>query len=85
MQADLLQMNAHNLELTSTKDPEETKKIVKKQMKIVDMFRKISNKLQIKCKEAEVKATKEIVNNNKKNKIDDVVDEVPDSASSVLF
>lgn len=85
MQADLLQMNAHNLELTSTRDPEETKKIVKKQMKIVDMFRKISNKLQIKCKEAEVKATKEIVANNKKNKIDDMIDSVPDSASSVLF
>ena len=85
MQADLLQMNAHNIELTSTRDPEETKKIVKKQMKIVDMFRKISNKLQIKCKEAEVKATKEIVADSKKKKIDDVVDTVPDSASSVLF
>ena len=85
VQADLLQMNAHNLELTSTRDPEETKKIVKKQMRIVDLFRKISNKLRIKCKEAEVKATKEIVTNSKKEKIDDVMDTVPDSGSSVLF
>jgi len=54
-------------------------------MKIVDFFRKISNKIAVTAKESEVKATKEITNSNKKYKTDDLLDEIPDSAASALF
>jgi hypothetical protein len=84
-QADLLQMNAYNLEMSSEKDAGERKKIVAKQLKIVELFRKISNALIVSNKECEVKATKDIVETNKKMKINDVVDELPDSAASSLF
>lgn len=84
-QADLLQMNAYNIEHNELRSPEEREKIVKKQLKIVELFRKISNKLAIDNKESEARATKEIVNNNKKFKTDEVLDSMPDSAASALF
>ena len=84
-QATLLQMNAANIEANKTLDKTEKDKIVKKQAKIADFFRGISNKIAVKCKTAESDATKEIVNSNKKYKADEVVDSVPDSAGSVLF
>lgn len=85
IQADLLQMNAHNLELSSTNDGKEKEKIAKKQLRIADVFRKISNAIAVSNKNSEVAATKEITANDKKLKTDDVLDSVPDSASSVLF
>ena len=36
-------------------------------------------------KDSEAKATKELTKQSKKMQIDDVVDELPDSASSALF
>lgn len=85
VQADLLQMNAYNLETVGKNDAEK-KKIAKKQMKIVDLFRKISNTIGIDNKNAEVKATKEIVQKSKeKYKYSDVADSIPDSAGSSIF
>lgn len=84
-QADLLQMNAHNVEINTTLDADKKEKIVKKQMKIVDFFRKISNKIAVTAKESETKATRDITNSNKKLKTDDILDEMPDSAASALF
>ncbi len=85
IQADLLQMNAHSLEYNAEKDVEEKKRIVAKQMKIVELFRKISNKLAINNKQAEVSTTKEITNNTKRYRTDEVLDSIPDSATSSLF
>jgi len=85
IQADLLQMNAHSLEYNTEKDPDEKKRIIAKQMKIVEMFRKIANKLSINNKQSEVNTTKEIVNNTKKYRSDEILDSVPDSATSALF
>lgn len=86
IQADLLQMNAYNIEYNETMDTEKKKKIAGKQFKIADMFRKIANKLSITTKEAEVKATKDIVKEDKKKyKTNDIMDEMPDSASNSLF
>lgn len=84
-QATLLQMNASNLEANKTLDKTEKEKIVKKQSKIADFFRSISNKIAVKCKTAENEATKDLVSSNKKYKTDEVLDSVPDSAGSVLF
>lgn len=87
VQADLLQVNAHNVEnnrLDLTK--EERKSISSKQMKTADKFRSISRKIAVEGSNAQNKATKDIKNEeNKKYKASDVMDELPDSASSALF
>lgn len=85
IQADLLQMNAYNIQNNQALDKKEREKISNKQLKIVDLFRKISNKLSIEVKQSEMKATKEIESSDKKYKTSEILDTVPDSASSVLF
>lgn len=84
-QASLLQMNAYNLADVSTKDTKEKNEIKRKQLKIADTFRKISNKLTVTTGKAEVNARKETSKLEKELKIKDVVDEIPDSAASSLF
>lgn len=86
VQADLLQMNAYNVESNTAIDKEDKKKIVKKQMKIVDTFRKIANAIGIDNKSSEVKATKEISKtSNEKYKYTDLNDSLPDSVASEIF
>ena len=87
VQADLLQVSAYNVEnnrldLTST----ERKNISKKQMKVADDFRKIARKIAVDGTTAEKSASKDIkAEDSKKYKANDVMDELPDSASSALF
>ena len=83
IQADLLQMNAHNLDTSS--DRADKDRVVSKQLKVVEMFRKIANKISFTGRKAEVNAEKEITASSKKMKLGDVVDEMPDSVSSALF
>lgn len=87
VQADLLQVNAYNVEnnrLDLTK--EERKNISAKQMKTADKFRKISRAVAVETSSAESKAVKKVKEeDNKKYKASDVMDELPDSASSALF
>lgn len=85
IQADLLQMNAYNVEHNTTKDDAEKERIVSKQLKIVELFRKISNKISFTGRKAEIEATKDVTRSAKKMKLDDVADELPDSVSSALF
>lgn len=82
VQADLLQLNAYNLEHGRVgKSPEERKKIAKKQQAIVDGLRKTANAIAIDCAQAEKKATADIVKDSKtKYKASDVMDSMPDSA-----
>ena len=57
-------------------------------MKLVDLFRKISSAIEVDAKNAEVQTTKEVINAQKKYKVNDITDEIPDSAAasgSVLF
>lgn len=87
VQADLLQVNAYNVEnnrLDLTK--EERKNISKKQMKVADDFRKVARKIAVDGATAEKSASKDIkAEDSKKYKASDVMDELPDSASSALF
>jgi hypothetical protein len=87
VQADLLQVNSYNVQnnrLDLTKD--ERKKISSKQMKVADDFRKIARKIAVDGAQAEKSASKDIkTENSKKYKADEVMDELPDSASSALF
>lgn len=85
IQADLLQINAYNVQNNEIMKKDDRDRIAKKQFKIVDLFRKISNKISISNKECEVKATKELVATNKKYRTDELSDSIPDSASSALF
>lgn len=84
VQADLLQVNAYNVQnnrLDLTK--EERKNISSKQMKTAEKFRKVSRFVAVETSGAEPKAVKDIKKeDNKKYKISDVVDELPDSAAS---
>ena len=85
-QADLLEMNAYNIQNNNaTFTKEERKSISNKQMAIATKFRKVSDFIAVDAKAAEVKATKEITSNKKKYKADEVLDEVPDSATAALF
>lgn len=86
MQADMLQINAYNVEHNRLDlDKEQKQNITKKQLTIAEKFRKFANKVSIKMKESEVKASKDITQQNKKYKADEVMDELPDSAASSLF
>ena len=84
IQADLLQMNAHNVESNSAKGDDEKKRIVSKQLKIVELLRKAANKISFANKKAEVETTKEISNNSRKMKLGDVTNEIPDSVSALF-
>lgn len=86
VQADMLQVNAYNVEHNRTDLTNEQKKSIStKQMKIATRFRSIANKIGIKMKESELTATKELTKENKKYQAKEVLDELPDSASSALF
>lgn len=84
-QADLLQTNAYDVKHNSEIDPARREKIVKRQLKFVELFRKISNTFSVDCKKAEVHAEKDIAKATKKYKTREVLDSVPDSASGALF
>lgn len=84
IQADLLQMNTFKLQNDPTIPAEDKDRTINKQLKIVDTFRKIANKISYTNKEAEVKATKEITSDSKKMKLSDVSDEIPDSVSALF-
>lgn len=89
IQADLIQMNAYNVEANSTIDATERKEIAKKQMEIADNFRKIANKVQIDAKQSDVRASVDIEANKKKYKVDEVIndmdDDNPSGGNSSLF
>lgn len=89
VQADLLQMNAYNVEANSSINPEDRKEIADKQIAIADKFRTIANKVQIDAKQSDVKASRDIEANQRKYKVDDLVnqdiDDNGDEGVSSLF
>lgn len=84
IQADLLEMNTANLENNNTMEQSKKEKIASRQYKIVDLFRRMANKISINGRKAEVESAKEIESNNKKINIRDIEDDLPDGVS-VLF
>lgn len=86
LQANLLTMNAYNVQNNLARDAKERKKIAANQKKIADAFNKISNKIKVNYKVAEVKAVKDNTTVEKtKYTQDDILDAIPDSSTSVLF
>ena len=85
-QAALLTMNAYNIENNLTRNDKDKKEIAKKQRKIADIFKSISNSIKIKSKVGERDSAKEIKQiDSKKYKASEVLDTIPDSSNSVLF
>lgn len=84
VQADLLQMNAYNLENNESVNNEDKERIVSKQLKIVELFRKAANKISYTNKKAEVDTSKEIEEQSKKIKLNDISDDIPDSVSALF-
>lgn len=85
-QASLLQMNAYNIENSLSREPKTRKEIAGKQRKVADVFKKISNAIKIDSRAADQKSQKDIKElDNKKYKQDEVLDNIPDSANSILF
>jgi hypothetical protein len=84
VQADLLTMNAYNLQHNDI-DREDKDEIIKKQNEVAEKFRQVSEFIRIKDKKAEVKATKDIENSAKKYRLDpdaNVVSDEPDESNS---
>lgn len=85
-QASLLQMNAYNIENSLSREAKTKKEIATKQRKVADVFKKISNTIKINDKTGEQKSQKDIKElESKKFKHDEVLDNIPDSANSILF
>lgn len=85
-QSSLLYMNATNIENSLTRDDRKKADTAKKQKAIADFFRKLSDKLKVKDRDAEDKARKDIKKSDEeKLNIDDVVSDIPDSANATLF
>lgn len=82
LQADLLQVNAEYVKQNSFsgKSDKERREIAKKQSKFADFFRKIGNGLAVDAKQAEAKAKKDLKNEDKKYKLNDVTSDKLDSA-----
>lgn len=83
IQADLLQMNAYNVEHNRPNlSKDERNKIVKKQLTIVKAFRTVSDKISIDCKQSEISGTKDLVKDAKKYKTSEIMEDMPDSAAA---
>lgn len=87
LQSDLLQVNAYNVENSRLDLPkEERKKISAKQIKVADNFRSIARKIAVDGAAAEKNAIRDVkIEDSKKYKASDIMEELPDSASSALF
>ena len=80
VQADLLQMNTTNI-VYRDMDEDKKKKVISKQTKIADRFRKISNFFNIEYKKAEKKSKESREKDKKKYKTQDITTTAPDSSS----
>lgn len=85
IQADLLQANAYSLESNTTLDEDERKKIMAKQLKTVERFRKISNTFAIDIKKAEAASTKEKLQDDESKMLIDDIDSIDSGSGSALF
>lgn len=89
IQAELLQMNAYNVEANKSLDSSDRKEIARKQRDIADKFLSISNFVRIDAKQSDVKASRELESNKKKYKVDEVInqdiDDDPSVSTSSLF
>lgn len=81
LQAELLEMNAQELkDNPDIKTEDDRKSVIRRQLKIASVFRKLANAIEVEAKTNERTATNNIKRDSKKYKIDDV-DSQPDAGS----
>ena len=80
--AKMIEMNLLNIDARKDLDKEKKKKISQKQKAIAEKFKAFANKIQVKTREAEYNTYKEIKANEKKYTASEVLETMPDSASS---
>lgn len=80
--ANMIEMNLLNIDARKDLDKEKKKKISQKQKAIAEKFKAFANKIQVKTREAEYNTYKEIKANEKKYTASEVLENIPDSASS---
>lgn len=85
IQADLLELNAHDIEAFDRKTVGDRKTVIKRQLAIAEKFRSIADFFMVDSKQAEQKAATDIVKEKRKLKTDDVMDDIPDNNKSALF
>lgn len=85
VQSELLRMNAYKVKDDATIGKSTREDIFKKQIKIADVFKKISNKIALTNKKSEVEAKREIEASKKKLKSSDLVDRDEEGHTSSLF
>ena len=91
VQAHFIELNAYNLQTSSSEedgiDDKKRKKIVDKQMKIADNLKRKANAIALIFNKSNKKANDEIAKDFKKTTIEDLKDEVPVDIynKSVLF
>ena len=77
LQADLLEMNARDIEMNNSATVDKKEDVIRRQKAIAKFFKDISNKICIDQTYGEKNAPKEMERTNKKMKYDDVVDTTP--------
>ena len=82
VQADLLEVNANNIQYKSNIPDEDKVKIYGRQTSIADRFRKISNTFAVKLNKAEKNAERDVSMEKKKFKIDELQPDTGDSDDS---
>ena len=86
VQSALLYMNATNVQNSLTHDEKERKKIAEKQSKIAKFFSDLADKIKVKDRTAEAKASSDTTKlDNEKFKYNEVIDGIPDSSNAALF
>ena len=80
VQAGLLEMNAEEINEGSAQTEAEKESVIRKQLKIASVFRKLANLIAVEAKTCERQATNEIKQDSKQYKIDDV-DTTPSDGS----
>ena len=84
IQADMLQMNAYNVQNDETRDETERSHIAAKQLKRVSSFRKIADFFNRILKRSEVETQKNIKEDSNKQKINELEDDIPGGISALF-
>ena len=82
LQADLLEMNAQMIKNNEVHTVDDKKLVVSRQLSIAGRFRKIAEFFTVKTKEADRDADKDLKSDIKAYKVNDVMDQAPDSIAS---
>lgn len=85
VQADMLDMNVQLLKSNQIESIEDKKTVISRQEAIIQRFRKISEFFSANNKTKEAQADKQIKEDNKRYKLNDIVDSAPDSITDSLF